>query len=97
MEWLMGVDKNDPTKGLEVLVFHEQAFHMREKVKGIDRHRVLQRGPAEQLEFLKGLRAKMMTDGKRRKKTEYAGVRIFRVRFEIWKSDRAGVEKCRLG
>jgi hypothetical protein len=68
MEWLMGVVRNDPTKGLEVLVFDEQAFHMREKDKEAGGFKVLQWGRAEQLEFLKGLRAKMVTEGRKRKR-----------------------------
>jgi hypothetical protein len=70
MEWLMGVDRNDPTKGLEVLVIDEQAFHMREKDKAAGGFKVLQWSLAEQLEFLKGPRAKMVTEGWKRKREE---------------------------
>jgi hypothetical protein len=70
MEWLMGVDRSDPTKGLEVLVLDEQAFHMREKDKTAGGFKVLQWGLAEQLEFLKGLRVKMATEGRKRKRED---------------------------
>ncbi|KAF1840030.1 uncharacterized protein K460DRAFT_241833, partial [Cucurbitaria berberidis CBS 394.84] len=63
--WLLGLDRNNPCKGLDVLVFDEQAFHMREKDLEAGGFKVLQWGPAEQLEFLKGLRAKMVAEEKR--------------------------------
>ena len=66
----MGVDRNDPTKGLEVLVFDEQAVHMREKDKEAGGFKVLQWGPAEQLETLRGLKARMVAEGRKRKKGE---------------------------
>lgn len=43
---------------------------MREKDKEAGGFKVLQWGPAEQLEFLKGLRAKMVAGGKQMKKAE---------------------------
>jgi hypothetical protein len=70
MEWLMSVDKNDPTKGLEVLVFDEQAFHVRERDRETGLVKILQWGPAEQLEFLRGLSGKMVAEGRKKKKSE---------------------------
>jgi hypothetical protein len=66
----MSVDKNDPIQGLEVLVFDEQAFHVRERDRETGLVRILQWGPAEQLEFLRGLSGKMVAEGRKRKKSE---------------------------
>ncbi|KAH7076929.1 hypothetical protein BKA63DRAFT_490209 [Paraphoma chrysanthemicola] len=58
--WLSGLDRADPVKGLEVLRFDERAFHVREKDGKGGGYRVMCWGAAEQMEFLEGLRARMV-------------------------------------
>lgn len=53
--WLLGVDKEDPTKGLDTLFFDPSAFHMREKDED-GKITVVQWGETERREFFKGLR-----------------------------------------
>jgi hypothetical protein len=79
--WLRGIDGDDPEKGLDVLTFDDQAFHIREKVKKTGGFRVTCWGPNEQvcsllglvmgvltrgqLGFLEGLRTKMISEGRK--------------------------------
>lgn len=62
--WLLSLDKNNPTKGLDILEFEVSAFHMREKDKNGNVN-VVQWGHGEQLEFLKGLRLKLQANARR--------------------------------
>jgi hypothetical protein len=57
-QWLLNLDKTNPTKGLEILGFDDTAFHLREKSKSGE-VTVTQWGPGEQLDFLKGLKMKL--------------------------------------
>jgi hypothetical protein len=50
--WLATLDRNHPTKGLEILEFDEQAFHIREKDKKAGTLRVTCWGPSEQVSRL---------------------------------------------
>ncbi|KAH7087130.1 hypothetical protein FB567DRAFT_629153 [Paraphoma chrysanthemicola] len=58
--WLSVLDRKDPVKGLDVLRFDERAFHVREKDGKGGGYRVMCWGAAEQMEFLEGLRARMV-------------------------------------
>ncbi|KAF2869565.1 hypothetical protein BDV95DRAFT_609103 [Massariosphaeria phaeospora] len=62
--WLLSIDRNNPLKGLDVLTFEEAAFHTREKDPegGVT---VTQWGPAEQMDFLKALKAKLRAGAKK--------------------------------
>lgn len=47
--WLATIDRNNPEKGLDILAFDDQAFHMREKDKEAGGFRVTCWGPTEQV------------------------------------------------
>jgi hypothetical protein len=52
--WLAGIDREDPPKGLGILVFDERGFHVRVDDKKAGGFRVTVWGPAEQLAFFEG-------------------------------------------
>ncbi|KAF2468037.1 uncharacterized protein BDR25DRAFT_316191 [Lindgomyces ingoldianus] len=62
--WLLNLDPKKPTKGLDVMSFDHSAFHWREK-DNEGNTIVKQWGPAEQVEFLKGLRIKLNQAGRK--------------------------------
>ncbi|ORY01983.1 hypothetical protein BCR34DRAFT_89586 [Clohesyomyces aquaticus] len=62
--WLLGLDPKNPSKGLNVLSFDHSAFHWREKDEE-GNVIVKQWGPAEQVEFLKGLKTRLDTAGRK--------------------------------
>ncbi|KAF2786629.1 hypothetical protein K505DRAFT_259478 [Melanomma pulvis-pyrius CBS 109.77] len=57
-QWLLTLDKQNPTKGLDILSFDDTAFHMREKDEE-GNVMVTQWGPGEQIDFLKGFKLKL--------------------------------------
>ena len=65
--WLLTVERNNPAKGLDILRFDQSAFHVRVKDENGEEKTVVQWGPGEQLEFLKGLRIKLEQAAEARK------------------------------
>jgi hypothetical protein len=53
--WLEALDHSNPTKGLDILEFDEQAFHVREKDKKTGTLKVTCWGPSEQVSRLLSL------------------------------------------
>jgi hypothetical protein len=47
--WLVAIDRNNPTKGLDILEFNDKAFHMRERNKKAGEVKITCWGPNEQV------------------------------------------------